>query len=98
MWFVPVGEAWREAATEVAELSAPRREHVTVGRQQFEVILEPDLEVGGWVVECPALPGCVSEGNSLPEARRMVREAIRGWQEVASQPMATGVRRRRARS
>lgn len=31
----------------------------------------------GWVVaECPALPGCVSQGASLQEARINIREAI----------------------
>jgi predicted RNase H-like HicB family nuclease len=35
---------------------------------KFKVVLEEDEEVGGYVVECPALPGCVSEGDTIEEA------------------------------
>ena len=98
VWFVPITEAWKETHALVADLSAPRHERVTAGRRSFDVVLEPDLEVGGWVVECPSLPGCVSEGSTLPEARRMIRDAIRGWLDVQSErSTATGPGRRRAR-
>lgn len=30
----------------------------------------------GWVVECPALSGCVSQGQTLEEALANIREAI----------------------
>jgi predicted RNase H-like HicB family nuclease len=34
----------------------------------------------GWVVaECPALPGCVSQGRDEKEAIENIREAIAGW-------------------
>src|SRR6185369_8044437 len=55
VWIVPVAAAWRETQALVADLSAPRRERVSVGGRGFAVVLEPDLEVGGWVVECPSL-------------------------------------------
>ena len=32
---------------------------------------------GGYVVTCPALPGLVTEGDTLAEARKMARDAIR---------------------
>ena len=48
-----------------------------------QVILTPDREDGGWVVEVPSLPGCVSYGKSKPEALRNVRDAIGGWLSVA---------------
>ena len=31
---------------------------------------------GVWIVECPAIPGCVSQGNTKDEALDNVREAI----------------------
>lgn len=43
----------------------------------FLVRVEPD-EDGGYVVECPALPGCVSQGETVEEALRNIREAIAG--------------------
>jgi len=44
----------------------------------FHVVLEPDED--GWVVaECPALPGCVSQGKDEQEALSNVRDAIQAW-------------------
>lgn len=40
-----------------------------------QVILYPG-EDGLWVVECPSLPGCVSQGRSKAEAIENIREAI----------------------
>jgi predicted RNase H-like HicB family nuclease len=42
---------------------------------QLKVILEPSDE-GGYTVVVPALPGCVSEGDTKEDALRNVREAI----------------------
>ena len=36
-------------------------------------------EDGYWVVECPSLPGCVSQGKTREEAIRNVKEAIQGY-------------------
>lgn len=33
-------------------------------------------ESGWWVVECPSLPGCVSQGHTKEEAAHNIREAI----------------------
>jgi predicted RNase H-like HicB family nuclease len=41
----------------------------------YKVIMTPD-ETGGFVVTCPALPGLVTEGDTLQEAREMAEEAI----------------------
>jgi predicted RNase H-like HicB family nuclease len=44
----------------------------------FHVTLTPDED--GWVVaECPALPGCVSQGKDNEEALVNIREAITAW-------------------
>ncbi len=42
---------------------------------KFTVILAPEAE-GGYSVICPAIPGCVSQGDSLKEALASIREAI----------------------
>ena len=42
---------------------------------KFTVILSPEAD-GGYSVVCPAVPGCVSEGDSLDEALANIREAI----------------------
>jgi len=41
----------------------------------FKVVLEPDPD-GGYVVACPTLPGCYSQGDTLDEALENIREAI----------------------
>ena len=41
----------------------------------FPVVLEPE-EDGGYVVTCPIIPGCYSQGGSLQEALDNIREAI----------------------
>ena len=46
----------------------------------FTVVMTPD-ETGGYVVTCPALPGLVTEGDTLEEARAMAADAIRGYLE-----------------
>lgn len=38
-------------------------------------LFEPD-EDGGFVVTCPALPGLVTQGDTMEEAREMAGEAI----------------------
>jgi len=42
---------------------------------RFKVQLEKD-EDGRWVATVPALPGCISQGRTVTEARKNVREAI----------------------
>ena len=36
-------------------------------------------EDGYWVVECPSLPGCISQGQTKEQAIANVREAIQGY-------------------
>lgn len=42
----------------------------------FKVLLEPDEEAGGYIVSCPALPGCYTQGNTIDEALENIKEAI----------------------
>jgi len=42
---------------------------------RFKVVLEPSDE-GGYTVHVPSLPGCISEGKTVEEALRNIREAI----------------------
>jgi len=47
----------------------------------LRVVIEKDAS-GYYVVEVPALPGCVSQGKTLQEAQTNIREAIAGWVAV----------------
>ncbi len=43
---------------------------------RFVVIVDRD-EDGVWVVECPSIPGCVSQGTTKVEALANVQDAIK---------------------
>jgi predicted RNase H-like HicB family nuclease len=44
----------------------------------FHVTLQ-EAEDGWIVAECPALPGCISQGRDQEEAMVNIREAITAW-------------------
>ncbi len=46
----------------------------------FTVLFTP-AEEGGFVVTCPALPGVITEGDTIEGARDMAADAIRGHLE-----------------
>jgi predicted RNase H-like HicB family nuclease len=42
-------------------------------------VLIHKAEEGGYWAEVPALPGCVSQGETVDDVRTNIREAIEGW-------------------
>ena len=55
---------------------------------KFNVVIEKD-ESGYYVAEVPALPGCLSQGKTIDEARENIKEAIEGWLEVMNDKVKT---------
>ena len=51
------------------------------GTYSFTMLFEP-AEEGGYVVTCPALPGLVTEGDTMEEASRMAADALRLYLET----------------
>ena len=51
---------------------------------KFNVVLDRD-EDGVWVVECPSIPGCVSQGQTKADALENIREAIALCLEVRAE-------------
>ena len=49
---------------------------------RLKIVFEPSDEAG-YTVYVPSLPGCVSEGDTLDEARKNIREAIELYLEAA---------------
>jgi len=47
----------------------------------FKIVVEKD-ETGYYVAEVPALPGCVTQGRTIEEVKKNIKEAIEGWLEV----------------
>jgi len=46
---------------------------------KFPIIIEKDEEVGGYVVYCPTLKGCVSQGETEEEAIENIKDAIQTY-------------------
>ena len=44
---------------------------------KFKVVLQ-EAEEGGYIVSCPALPGCHSQGDTTEDALENIKEAITG--------------------
>ena len=61
--------------------TTPRRDTISAGSYEYTVVFEP-AEEGGYVVTVPALPGCVTEGDTFEEAQMMAEEAIQGFLEA----------------
>ncbi len=51
---------------------------IQIGEYSFTVLVEPN-EPDGYLVTCPALPGIVTEGDTLEEAFAMAKDAIEGY-------------------
>jgi len=54
---------------------------------KLKVILEPNDD-GGYTVYVPALPGCLSEGDTKEEALKNIREAIELYLEPVEDDMS----------
>lgn len=48
---------------------------------QVKIVVH-DAEEGGFWAEVPALPGCVSQGETMDELLANIREAIQAWLEA----------------
>ena len=53
-------------------------------RKTYTVVLTPTSS-GGWMVQVPALPGCLTEGPTLTEALLMAEDAASGYLEVLAE-------------
>ena len=49
----------------------------------IKAIIHP-AEEGGYWAEVPALPGCITEGDSMEEVMANLKDAIEGWLDVAN--------------
>lgn len=50
----------------------------------FNVTIDRD-EDGAYIVECPSIPGCVSQGKTKEEALESIKDAIKLCLEVRSE-------------
>ena len=50
---------------------------------KIRAIIHPAEESGYWA-EVPALPGCITEGDTMEEVVANLKDAIAGWLDVAN--------------
>jgi predicted RNase H-like HicB family nuclease len=50
---------------------------------KIRAIIHP-AEEGGYWAEVPALPGCITEGDTMEEVIANLKDAIEGWLDVAN--------------
>lgn len=79
---IALGQIIENLKGEVKSISQDRDYKIKVGRKTYDVVLHPDLEDGGFWVECPALPGCASQGETVEESLEMIKDAIEGHLEI----------------
>jgi predicted RNase H-like HicB family nuclease len=80
-----IGEIIEQLTGEIRNISQDRKYKVAVKGKNYDVILHPDTEEGGFWVECPALPGCDSQGDTVEETLEMIKDAIKGHLEVEAE-------------
>ncbi len=75
---IALGEIIEKLKGEIIALKKEKKYDVTVKGKKYSVILHPDTEDGGYWIECPSLPGCASQGDTVEEALEMIKDAIKG--------------------
>lgn len=80
-----IGELIEELTGEVKKLDQERKYKVSVKGKAYQVVMHPDLENSGYWVECPTLPGCSSQGDTVEETLEMIKDAIKGHLEVLAE-------------
>ena len=71
-----LGEIIQELQGELKQFAAPKEETVRVAGQTFTVVLTPDLEDGGFRIQCREIPGAISEGATEQEALDTITEVL----------------------
>lgn len=75
---IAIGPLLSDLKGRIKEVEKEKTFTVDVGKRRYGVILHHDKEEGGFWVECPELPGSLSQGETIEEALMMIRDAIRG--------------------
>ncbi len=82
---IALGNLIEELKGKVIDMEAERKYEVAVKGRKYPVVLHADTEDGGYWVECPSLPGCSSQGDTVEETLEMIRDAIEGHLEILSE-------------
>ncbi len=73
---------------ELKKLATPKEEKIMVEGRQFTVILTPDLEDGGFTVQCKEEPAAISQGETEQEALDNIAEVLEEHLEYVKEQQA----------
>lgn len=73
---IAVGKIAEDLKGKVIAFQKERRYTVTVRGKKYSVILHTSNGEQGYRIECPALPGCFSRGETVEEALGMIKQTI----------------------
>jgi len=79
---IALGGLIEELKGTVIDIEKERKYRVDVKGKRYSVVLHADTEDGGYWVECPSLPGCASQGDTVEEALEMIKDAIGGHLDI----------------
>jgi len=82
---VALGKIVEDLRGEIDSINARKKYDVRVKGMKYSVILHRDTEDGGYWVECPAIPGCASQGDTIEEALSMIKDAIQACADVQAE-------------
>ena len=80
---IALGKILEDLQGEILKFQKDRNYFVTVAGKKYNVVLHTDSEDGGYWIECPALPGCASQGDTVEEALAMIKDGIKGHLELS---------------
>ena len=61
---------------ELKKLATPKEEKIMVKGRSFTAVLTPDLEDGGFTVQCKEIPAAISQGETEQEALDNIIEVL----------------------
>ena len=93
---IALGEIVEDLKGEISAIQKARKYTVTVRAKKYAVILHPDIEDGGYWIECPSLPGCASQGDTVEEALEMIKDAIEGHLDILAEEKTTQKKAKKA--
>lgn len=76
VFYLALGEIIEALQGELKKLATPKEERVMVEGEEFSVILTPDLEDGGYTVQCKEIPAAISQGETEQEALDNITEVL----------------------
>ena len=78
-------EAGSPSKQEGQAMGSQRGQSTAARVMSFRVLLRAEPEDGGYSVECPALRGCRSQGETVQQALENIKDAIREYIRAAEE-------------